>query len=126
VTYDVYTTDGTAKAGDNYVGITAGDRDHGGIVTFLPGSAFGTVTVYVITGSLLVTPATVRANFFVHLSDPLAPGVPIATGVGTITAQNAIPRVRPPVAAPRRHGSIPWSRIFADLGVQRRHDETGQ
>jgi hypothetical protein len=122
-TYDFYTTDGTAVAGVNYVGITAGDSAHGGVVTFLPGSAFGTVTVYVITGSLPVTPATERANFFVHLSDPLAPDVPIATGVGTITAQNAIPSVLPPIAA-QRHNGIPWSRFL--LGAKWKRDELGE
>jgi hypothetical protein len=98
VTYDVYTTDGTAKAGVNYVGITAGDSANGGTVTFAPGSAFATVSVYVITGSLPVTPATLRATFVVNLADPLTPGVASASGMGTITAQNAIPSIRPPSA----------------------------
>jgi hypothetical protein len=85
-----YTTDGTAKAGVNYVGITAGDSAHGGAVTFAQGSAFATVTIYVIAGSLPVTPATIRAFFTVHLSDPLSPDVSLASGTGTITAQTAV------------------------------------
>jgi hypothetical protein len=98
VTYDVYTTDGTAQAGVNYVGITAGDSAHGGTVTFAPGSAFATVIVYVIAGSLPVTPATVYATFTVNISDPFIPTVPLDTdsrhhdGVGIITAQTAVPR----------------------------------
>jgi hypothetical protein len=95
VTYDVFTTDGTARAGVNYVGITAGDAAHGGTVTVAAGSAFATVTVYVITGSLPVTPATIRASFTVSLSDPLEPDVPLATGTGIITAQVAAPAVGP-------------------------------
>jgi hypothetical protein len=73
VTYDVFTTDGTAKAGVNYVSITAGDSSHGGTVTFPKGSAFATVTVYVIAGSLPVTPATARATFTLHVADPATP-----------------------------------------------------
>jgi len=124
-TYDVYTTDGTAKAGVNYVAIIAGDSAHGGTVTFAPGSAFATVTVYVIAGSLPVTPATVRATFTVSLSDPSAPDVPLASGTGTITAQNAVSRNPPPAAAPGRSG-VSWSRVIAAVGVKRKHDETGE
>jgi hypothetical protein len=122
VTYDVYTTDGTAKAGVNYVGITAGDAAHGGTVTFAAGSAFATVTVYVIAGSLPVTSATVRATFLVHLADPSAPDVSLASGTGTITAQNALPGGHVPAAAPRKL-NVPWSRAFATLGVKVRRAE---
>ena len=116
-TYDVYTTDGTAKAGVNYVAIIAGDSAHGGTVTFAPGSAFATVTVYVIAGSLPVTPATVRATFTVSLSDPSAPDVPLASGTGTITAQNALPSGGARVSAPRMD-SVPWRLVFAPLEKQ--------
>jgi hypothetical protein len=58
VTYDVFTTDGTAKAGVNYLAIIAGDVAHGGTVTFAQGSVSATVTVFVIAGSIPVTPAT--------------------------------------------------------------------
>jgi len=91
VTYDVYTTDGTAKAGLNYVGITAGDAAHGGTVTIAQGATYATVTVFVIAGSLPVTQATERATFSVHLSDPTNPGVSLASGTGTIIAQTARP-----------------------------------
>jgi hypothetical protein len=87
VTYDVYTIDGTAKAGINFVGITAGDSLHGGTVTFAEGSNYATVTVYVITGSLPVRPGTSTATFTVNLSDPSNAGVPLASGIGTIVAQ---------------------------------------
>jgi hypothetical protein len=123
VTYDVYTTDGTAKAGVNYLGITAGDAAHGGTVTFAPGSAFATVTVYVIAGSLPVTPATVRADFTVHLSDPSAPGVSLASGTGIITAQVAVPRAAVPAAAHRRLKSEPWNRMVAVVVAKKLDDE---
>jgi hypothetical protein len=98
VTYDVYTIDGTAKAGINFVGITAGDSLHGGTVTFAEGSNYATVTVYVITGSLPVRPGTSTATFTVNLSDPSNPGVPLASGTGTIVAQatNRSPRIGNP------------------------------
>jgi len=89
VTYDVYTTDGTAKAGVNYVDITAGDAAHGGTVTFAQGSNWATVTVYVIAGSLPVTQGMPTATFTINISDPANPGVPLASGMGTIIAQAA-------------------------------------
>jgi hypothetical protein len=89
VTYDVYTTDGSAKAGVNYVGITAGDAGHGGTVTFARGATTATVTVYVIAGSIPATPATARETFTVNISDPQDPSVPLASAIGTIIAQTA-------------------------------------
>jgi hypothetical protein len=123
MTYDVYTTDGAAKAGVNYIGITAGDSAHGGTVTFAPGSAFATVTVYVIAGSLPVTPATVRADFTVNLADPLAPGVSLASGTGIITAQVAAPRAAVPAAAHRRLRSEPGSWAVAIVVGKKLDDE---
>ena len=87
VSFDVFTTDGTAKAGSNYVAITAGDATHGGTVTFARGATTATVTVYVIAGSIPVTPATATTTFTVSLSDPSRPGIPLATGTATIIAQ---------------------------------------
>jgi len=91
VTYDVYTTDGTAKAGLNYVGITAGDTAHGGTVTFAAGQNIATVTVWVKAGSIPVTAATARETFNVNVSDPSNPTVPLDTGLGTILAQAIAP-----------------------------------
>jgi hypothetical protein len=88
VIYDVYTSNGTAKAGINYVPISAGDALHGGLVTFSGGSNVATVTVYVIGGSLAATPGAATATFTVNLSDPSNPGVPVASGTGTIIAQS--------------------------------------
>jgi hypothetical protein len=87
VTYDVYTTDGTAKAGVNYVGIIAGDTVHGGNVTFAEGSVIATVTVYVIAGSLPVTHNTATATFTINIADPYHPGVPLDSETATIIAQ---------------------------------------
>jgi hypothetical protein len=105
-TYDVFTTDGTAKAGINYVAITAGDSSHGGTVTFVKGSAFATVTVYVIAGSLPVTPATARAYFTLNVADPSSPTVPLASGTGTITAQASAPSVRPAARSPALRSAV--------------------
>jgi hypothetical protein len=123
VTFDVYTTDGAAKAGVNYIGITAGDTAHGGTVTFAAGTAFETVTVYIIEGSLPLTPATVRADFTVHLSDPSAPGVSLASGTGIITAQVAAPSAARPAAAHRRLKSEPSTRVFAAVVAKKLDDE---
>jgi hypothetical protein len=123
VTYDVYTTDGTAKAGVNFIGITAGDSAHGGTVTFAQGSAFATVTVFVIAGSLPVTPATVRATFTVNLSDPSQPGVPLASGTGIITAQVAVRGGGARAPVPATHSSASMSRAVAILGGKKMHDK---
>src|SRR5207302_8112686 len=79
VTYDVFTTDGSAKAGVNYVGIAAGSTHPGGTVTFAKGSNTATVTVYVIAGSIPVTPATATATFIIHIADPANPGVSLTS-----------------------------------------------
>jgi phosphotransferase system IIA component len=102
LTYDIYTTDGTAKAGVNYVGITAGDTQHGGTVTFAEGSNYTTVTVYVIAGSLPVTPEFPSATFTINVSDPSNPGVPLDSETATIIAQTAMPFLQ--IAAPQATG----------------------
>jgi hypothetical protein len=88
-TYDVYTADGTAKAGINFVGITTGDAAHGGTVTFAQGSVNATVTVFVIAGSIPVTPATASESFTINISDPANPAVALSSGIGTTIAQRA-------------------------------------
>jgi hypothetical protein len=88
VTLDLFTTDGTALAGTNYVGIAAGDNSPPvdiGTVTFAAGQISKTITVYVKAGSVPVTAGT--KTFTVSLSDPSDPGVALASGVATIIAQ---------------------------------------
>jgi hypothetical protein len=89
VTYDVFTTDGTAKAGTEFIGISPGvtTTNSKGTVTFAPGASTATVTVYVNAGAFLPTAATPKKTFTVNLSDPLNPTVALATGTGTIIAQ---------------------------------------
>jgi len=89
VTYDVYTASGSVLDGTNFVGIAAGVNGPQslGTVTFAAGQVWQTVTVYVIAGSLPVTPVTATANFTINLSDPGSSDVPLASGKGTIIAQ---------------------------------------
>jgi len=85
VTYDVFTTNGTAVAGTNYYGITAGGNTppyNIGTVTFSAGNPFATVTVHVIGGSLLTKVSS--KTFTVSISDPLDPQVALASATGTI------------------------------------------
>ena len=91
ITYDVFTTNGTAQAGANYVGIAAGDNDPPmdiGTVTFAPGQMSKTITVYVKAGSLQVTAGT--KSFTVSLSDPSDPMVALASGTATIIPQASL------------------------------------
>src|SRR5205823_2857951 len=73
VTFDVFTTDGTAKAGVNYIGINPGVTAPNsiGTVTFDTGQVFQSVTVWVIAGSLPVSAGP--KTFTVSLSDPAHP-----------------------------------------------------
>src|SRR5262249_48034506 len=99
--YDVFTTDGTAVAGTNYVPIKAGDQmpPHDiGTVTFAKGVVKQTVTVWVIPGPLPVLAGT--KPFHVNLSDPAHPTVALATNTGTIIPQDAQIAVGMPTGAP--------------------------
>jgi hypothetical protein len=107
----VYTTDGTAKAGVNYLGITAGDPAHGGTVTFAQGSDYATVTVWVIAGSLPVTQEKSTATFTVNISDPANPAVPLSSGTGTIIAQ---------AAEPAANFAAALNELFAELGSKKK------
>src|SRR5207302_8204135 len=72
LTYDVFTTDGTAVsvgANPNFVPLVPGVNNppHAiGTVTFAPGQTQQTITVYVLGGSIPETAGT--TNFFVSLS----------------------------------------------------------
>jgi hypothetical protein len=112
VTYDVYTTDGTARAGANYIGIFAGvtATHSSGTVTFAQGSTTATVTVYVIAGSIPVTPATASTTFTVNIADPASPDVPLASATGTIIAQTA--------DGPANFG-MALNELFAELGSKK-------
>jgi hypothetical protein len=70
-----------------------------------------------------VTPATVRADFTVHLADPSSPGTSLASGTGIITAQVAAPRPAVLAAAHRRLKSQPWSRVVATVFAKKLDDE---
>jgi hypothetical protein len=89
MTFDVFTTDGTAHAGTNYIGITAGVTAPNsiGIVTFAAGQVYQTVTVWAIAKSIPVSAGP--KSFTVSLSDPAHPTVPLATGTGLIIPQDA-------------------------------------
>jgi hypothetical protein len=100
LTYDVFTTDGTAKAGANFIGIKAGTiaPNSVGTVTFAPGDIVQLVTVWVIGGSLPVTGGP--KTFTVNVSDPAHPAVPLATGTGVIIPQEAQIATGTPTNAP--------------------------
>jgi VCBS repeat-containing protein len=89
VTYDAYTTDGTARTGGNFVGILAGINGISslGTITFAAGQVSGTITVYVIGGSLPVSAGA--KTFTVSMSDPAHPDDPLATAAGTIIPQSS-------------------------------------
>jgi hypothetical protein len=99
-TYDVFTTDGTAKAGTNYVGITAGvTAPHSsGTVTFAAGSPKATITVYVIGGS--IPPTGSSETFTVSLANPATPTVALSSATGTIIPQNPQMALGTPTHAP--------------------------
>ena len=100
VTFDVFTTDGSAHAGANYLGITAGVNASLslGTLTFAPGQSSQTLTVYVIAGSVPVSAGA--ETFGVNLSSPAQSAIPLATGTGTIIPQNAQLAAGKPTAAP--------------------------
>jgi hypothetical protein len=113
VTYDVYTTDGSAVStgpNPNFVGIHAGISAPNsiGTVTFAPGQVLQTITVYVIAGSLPVSAGT--KNFTVSLSDPANPLVPLATATGSI-----IPQTSNTQSAAVSTDAL--DQVFAELGV---------
>src|SRR5262249_41235667 len=89
VTFDVFTTDGTARAGTNYVAIAAGDNNPPadiGTVTFAPGQLSKTITVYIKADSIPVISGT--KTFTVNLSDPSDPTAVLASGIATIIPQS--------------------------------------
>jgi hypothetical protein len=113
VTYNLYTTDGTAHAGKNYVGITPGVTTPYamGTVTFAAGQVMQTITVYVIAGSIPVTAATAMETFTVNLSDPSNPGVALSSATGTIIAQTPHALAKSDMAA--------LNALFAELGSKK-------
>jgi len=105
VTFDVYTTDGSAKAGVNYIGLTAGVTalHSNGTVTFAAGQVVQKVTVYVLAGTL--APSAGSKTFTIHLSNPTSPDVSIAVGTGQIIPQLAVPVAFPLNAYPPERGN---------------------
>jgi hypothetical protein len=93
VTYDVFTTDGTAKAGIDYIPIYAGvtGPNSSGTVTFAQGTSVATVTVNVKAGSFAPTKTTPSKNFTVSVANPNSLSAPLATATGTIIGQVSKP-----------------------------------
>jgi phosphotransferase system IIA component len=94
ITYDIFTNDGTAKAGVNYIAVKAGVNapNSQGTVTFNPGQVVATVTVYAIGGSFAPTVAAPTKTFTVSLSDPLNPGLALPGSTSTATIIGQTPR----------------------------------
>jgi hypothetical protein len=88
LTYDVFTTDGTAHAFDNFVGLIPGASypNSLGTVTFRPGITHADITLYAIGGSLAKTDG--NKDFTITLSDPLNPKVALASAKGTLVPNN--------------------------------------
>jgi hypothetical protein len=84
VTYDVFTTDGSALAFTNYLSVTAGVNNPNsiGTLTIKKGATHAVLTVYAIGGSL--TAAGGNKDFTISLSDPIHPGSPLASAMGVL------------------------------------------
>src|SRR5262249_49878451 len=103
VTYDVFTTNGTAIGGTHFVPIVAGvnGTNSQGTVTFAQGSTTATGTVYVKAGSFTPVAGAATKTFTLNLSAPTNPGTPLASGTGTIIGQTpTTPPAPPPLPTP--------------------------